>query len=101
MPRTPNSPKYARSLRTCAEFRLKRSARSCEDTVFTPSSSSWRRQRVYTESRRTVISGILGRRDLARRGIAGDAGAARPGDANTGPGARIIDRDTAFLLAAW
>src|SRR5574337_384850 len=28
--------------------------------VFTPSSSSWSRQRVYTERRRIVISGILG-----------------------------------------
>src|SRR5215510_10491559 len=60
IPRTPNSPKYARSFRTCAELKLKRSASSCEDTVLTPSSSSCCRQRVYTDRRRTVISGIFG-----------------------------------------
>src|SRR6266850_2473505 len=79
MPRTPNSPKYARSFRTCAELRLKRSASSWEDTVLTPSSSSCCRQRVYTERRRIVISGIFGSRELGRGGIPGrPTGGARP-----------------------
>src|SRR3989338_4402563 len=74
MPRTPNSPKYARSFRTWAEFRVKRSASSCEETVFTPSSSSCRRHRVYTERRRIVISGIFGSRSPGRRGLARQPG---------------------------
>ena len=60
MPRTPNSPKYARSFRTWAELKLNRSASSCEEMVLTPSSSSCSRHRVYTDKRRMVISGILG-----------------------------------------
>src|SRR5215831_6810284 len=79
MPRTPNSPKYARSFRTWAEFRLNRSASSCEEMVLTPSSSSCWRQRVYTERRRTVISGIRGILSWERRVMlfAGVPGAAR------------------------
>src|SRR5439155_6730580 len=50
----------------CSSDLLKRSARSCEEIVITPSSSSWRRQRVYTERRRIVISGIFGKRSCER-----------------------------------
>src|SRR5712691_4821145 len=57
-PRTPNSPKYARSLRICAELRPNFSASVWEETVLTP--AVWRssRQRRYTDRRWAVRSEI-------------------------------------------
>src|SRR6266581_246632 len=57
-PRTPNSPKYARSLRICAELRPNFSASFWEETVLTP--ALWRssRQRRYTDRRWAVRSEI-------------------------------------------
>src|SRR5205809_6859393 len=57
-PRTPHSPKYARSLRICAELRPNFSASVWEETVLTP--AVWRspRQRRYTDRRWAVRSEI-------------------------------------------
>src|SRR5881628_108036 len=57
-PRTPNSPKYARSLRICAELSPNFSASVWEETVRTP--AVWRssRQRRYTDRRWAVRSEI-------------------------------------------
>src|SRR5207247_1440396 len=57
-PRTPNSPKYARSLRICAELSPNFSASVWEETVRTP--AAWRssRQRRYTDRRWAVRSEI-------------------------------------------
>src|SRR6516225_7733304 len=56
MPRTPSSPKFARSLRICAALRWNCSASACDEIVRTPAASSALRHRRYTDKRLVVSS---------------------------------------------
>src|SRR5690349_15097773 len=56
MPRTPSSPKFARSFRICAALRWNCSASACDEIVRTPAMSRALRHRRYTDRRLVVNS---------------------------------------------